>query len=187
MLIRLSFGMLITLLTTLAASAQAVKVTPVEIVEIRRQLLEQREGNDVRPQQEPRLNLKLRLKGGPAADARFYGHAKLVKAVDDKGQTVTPADGPWNNPYKGYIEIDRDQMFIFEEKKPTDELIVELGFNPPSRAAHTISVVGQLELRSFDVQRVSLGRLREIESFDHALLKEKGIKLAVPVPPLAER
>ncbi len=133
------------------AVADGPTVTALEIVEVRRALLKPQAGAERQHFgfDRPGLKLVLEVQGPDVAQASHYGMLELDAAADDKGGKLKLNEDAlgFDDIRKEFVEIDRGHMFMGEENPPQDLIRVELPFQPPARAASTISLRGKLQLK----------------------------------------
>jgi hypothetical protein len=104
------------------------------------------------PSERPGLKLVLEVRGEDVARASHFGMFVLDAATDDKGGKLKLDEDRlgFDDMRKVFVEIDRERMFLGEEKPPKDLIRVEIPLETPARTASTVSVRGKLQLRKVE-------------------------------------
>jgi hypothetical protein len=134
----------------------------------------------------PRLTLTVDLAGPEMAGAYRYGHIQ-VQARDNLGGEIKllPSGGADTQPADGFVDIDPNLMFSWEQKLPQNRLRVDLGFAPPPRnATHLALVEGSILVQRAGAQeQATFERIleRHGQTLQHAVLEKAGITLMVGI------
>ncbi|MBN2290847.1 MAG: hypothetical protein JXM70_00390 [Pirellulales bacterium] len=97
----------------------------------------------------PPLVVEVSIVGKQAAEATSYGRLKVSKATSADGVDMKLKQlmgyGPWNDPVKGYVKIDRKDIHFNEH--PKDGVRIVLGFeHPKGNVTKTGWIEGSVEL-----------------------------------------
>ncbi len=131
-----------------APSVQIVQIHEVRHKDLRKNPAKSQLGG-VNPDAQESLAVTIEITGGAAARAEKFGFVQITKAEDDQGKVLKPREGfgTNTNPHDRLVDVDRDAMFFWEEKKPTDRLRVTLHFDAPARSSKALkTLTGKLKL-----------------------------------------
>lgn len=126
------------------AGESAVTVKPIGMTESRSVNFEKPSGDSFMMQQGNRLEVELLLSGKAVERAARWGDVKLATAVDDRGSALEMQSISFQD--EKFEDLDREQMWFFEDEPPADRIKVKLPFAAPDRAASSISLKGSLVL-----------------------------------------
>jgi hypothetical protein len=128
----------------------------------------------------PGLKIKLELSGPAAGKATHYGLLKLADGIDDRGTKILLTGGGYEDPTEEYVAIDREQMFFFLDKPPTDTLWIELAVTLPARDAKVVNLKGELKLKISDRKTVTVADVAgKTGPITDKLLDEAGVKCEI--------
>lgn len=127
----------------------------------------------------PGLKVVFDLVGPDAGAASHFGMVEIESATDDKGGKLKRDEEAFgfHDMFKEMVEVDRDQMFMFDHNAPKDAVRVELQFQNPPRSAATVSVKAKMRLRKVATATVRVPA-KPGEVKDEKLAKA-GIKLTI--------
>ncbi|MBI1373064.1 MAG: hypothetical protein GC159_10065 [Phycisphaera sp.] len=103
----------------------------------------------------------LQLAGKEVEAATHAGYIKITRAVDDKGNDLSPAKSNFSfGGQNSYDELNREHMWFFEDVKPKDRIKVSLMLSQaPRQATKIASLEGTLKLKSATLKDVMVGGL----------------------------
>ncbi len=128
----------------------------------------------------PGLKIKLELSGPAAGKATHYGLLKLADGSDDRGTKILLTGGGYEDPTEGFVAIDREQMFFFLDKPPTDTIWIELGVTLPARDAKVVNLKGEMKLKISDRKTVTVADVAgKTGPIVDKLLDEAGFKCEI--------
>jgi hypothetical protein len=159
-------------------------VTALQIVDVRRGWLkpkaEERESS-YSPERTG-MKLVLEVQGEDVAHASHFGMLELADATDDKGGRLKLNEDAlgFHDMRTEFVEIDRNMMFLGEDKPPKDLIRVELPFESPARAASAISVRGKLQLKR--VETVDVLVPTTVGDVKNDQLDKLGVKVKIVKP-----
>lgn len=172
------------LLPPSAEPVDGLKVTAVEIVDLRRAKLKPAKPSENQhfSFDRPGLKLVVEVQGEDAARASHYGMLEIESATDNTGAKLKLNEDAFgfHDSRTEFVEIDRSQMFFGEDDAPKDLIRVELPFESPARSAATISVRGKLDLKKVATVDVlvptTVGELANEDA------KKAGLKIKIVKP-----
>jgi hypothetical protein len=171
-----------------SAWADEVKVQPVSISESRQLKLKTEEKKDAGfsfSTNEPELTLQIELVGPAAGAATHWGKLKIKTARVDHGDALELRPAGYHDPSEDFVQIDRNMMFFGQDTPSADQLLLDLKFNCPPRAATKLSLLeGQLALRVGKRKTVLVDGLRakEGQAVEDQILKAAGVSLRLTKP-----
>lgn len=128
----------------------------------------------------PGLKIKLELSGPAAGKATHYGLLKLSDGSDDRGTKILLTGGGYEDPTEGYVSIDRQHMFFFLDKPPTDTLWIEFNVTLPARDAKVVNLKGEMKLKTSDRKTVTVADVAgKTGPITDKLLDEAGFKCEI--------
>lgn len=130
---------------------------------------------------EQNLKVTLFLQGPKVAKATHWGHVQLTGARDDTGKQLKIKSG-FKKPDKSYIEINREQMWFFNDNPPKDGIKVELELDPSARSStKLVAFEGEVKLKSSKKEEVVVDGLESLvgKAIDHPVLASAGLAVSV--------
>lgn len=162
--------------------SSAAKVTIHEVTDFRRVRPNEKPSPNERivvSGERPGLKLVIDLQGSDAAAASHFGMFELESAADDKGGKLKLAEDAltFHDLRKEMIEVDRDQMFMFDHNPPKDAIRIELPFENPARGAAAVSVKGKLQLKRVATEEVLVPT--KIGDVTNEKIEKAGLKIKI--------
>jgi hypothetical protein len=128
----------------------------------------------------PGTKLTLRVKGPTAAGATHWGMLKLEGVDDQKRPVKLNEDQPsFEDPLKGFVQLDRDQMSFGSQEMSKDELRIDVALTSAPRDAKTLNLRGRLQLKVAEPLDVVVDGAPADEPVKNEALEQAGLTLKI--------